>query len=377
MGVTLLFITGARSEYGLAGGLLGRLEADPDVDLAVLPHGMHMQEEFGSTIREIREDGFRIAEEVVTASTASKVGEFNQTVERIHGCLLRHRPDAVFLVGDRLEAYGAALAAHFARIPVIHSGGGHWTTGAVDNIYRFNISNLAALHLVTSVGAWERLRRSPLVLPERVHHVGSVAVDRIASFQANPRPASDFIATLAPGGFALMTFHPVTAGDEPIPELVRTAIDTILGHGHQLVGTYPNNDEGSGQIIETLEANRRRLGFHLIESLGYEGYMAALAECSFVVGNSSSGLMEAPYFHKPVLDVGSRQEGREKDVGVRSVASDPSTLKAAIVEGFRRGWPEASCNMLYGDGNSVERAHAVIRNFLFASTGAATGGVKL
>lgn len=358
MGLKLAFLTGARSEYGLAKGLLRALAEAPWVSLEIIVSGMHLLNKFGHTADEIRSDGFHIAETVATYSEEGepKAIEFAKTVVLVHDALQRRRPDAVFLIGDRIESYASALAAHFAGIFIIHGGGGHITTGAVDNIYRYNISNLAGLHLTTSRTAFERLRNCPLVHDSDVHLVGSAAVDAILAFKKNPKHIREYIPDMETTHFCLMTFHPATAASEPIGEVMQAAIDYIVEKGVSVLITYPNNDPGSDSVLDVIETNRNRPRVVVVPSLGAEGYYSAINDCCFVIGNSSSGLMEAPYFQKPVVNVGSRQDGRDKDVGVRDVPADKSALIRALEEGFREGWPMVQCSQLYGDGNAVARA---------------------
>lgn len=368
MALKLAFLTGTRAEYGLAKAFLRALHADPRFELEIIPNGMHLLKKYGTTVNEIRADGFPISVMVETYSEEGgpKAVEFSRTVECMSRVIRGRRLDAVFLIGDRIEAYASALAAHFAGIPIIHSGGGHLTHGAVDNIYRYNISNLADLHFATSRNAYERLCSCPLVDNTSVHFVGSVAVDAIEAFKINPKPASDIKVGLEAGQYALMTFHPVTAVSEPIEEIMQAAIDTIISLGLAVLVTYPNNDVGSEAILGVIEANRARAGVFVVPSLGADRYYAAMHDCRFVVGNSSSGLSEAPYFHKPVLNVGVRQDGRDKDAGVLDVLATPDAVGEALVQGFEKNWEPVPCNQLYGTGNSVGKGLEIILEFLIS-----------
>ncbi|MCS4049226.1 UDP-N-acetylglucosamine 2-epimerase [Salinibacter ruber] len=369
MELSIAFLTGARSEYSLAKDFLFALESDEDFELAVVPNGMHLLESYGMTVNEIREDGFYIFEEVPTYADGNltKSEELSRTVRMMRNTLSRLSPDAVFIIGDRIEAYGSALAAHFADIPIIHSGGGHLTPGAVDNIYRYNISNLSDLHFVTSRGAYERLIKCALVESKNVHFVGSVAVDQIKRFKEKPKEVDQFVPGLEENSFALMTFHPVTSADEDITDVMKASIEEILNYDTKVLLTYPNNDKGSGEIMSVIDCFRIKEDVFAEPHLGAEGYYAALDDCLFAIGNSSSGIMEAPYFHKPVIDIGSRQEGRAKDDPIVSIPSTPKQVRSAIKKGFSEGWPEKNCSHLYGKGNSVMKVIKNIKNY-FSST---------
>ncbi len=359
-------MTGARSEYGMARPLLRRLQDVEDVDIEIYPNGMHLLDRFGNTMNEIIQGDFLIPEVIhtYTEDGEPKAVEFARSLTKIYETLERQKPDAVFVIGDRIEAYSAALAAHFLKLPVIHSGGGNLTMGAVDNVYRFNITNIASLHFATSKTAWERLIRCPLVDMNTVILSGSPTVDAIIKFQQTSISISSIIRELRNRKFALMTFHPVTTLHEPISDLMQYAIDCILSNSVDVLLTYPNNDTGADLIIEVIEKNANRSGVYIQKNLGIEGYYAALRDCTFVIGNSSSGIMEAPYFHKPVINIGTRQQGRDKDVGIKDVEPTTTALEAALREGFTSSWPEARCNNLYGDGKAVARISKAIIRFL-------------
>ena len=362
MALKLAFLTGSRSEYGLAKALLRGLQADSRFALEVIPNGLHLLNKFGLTINEIRSDGFYIRESVNTYSETGdpKYLEFSRTLERMSVALEKFPPDVVFVIGDRIESYASALAAHFIGIPVVHSGGGHITQGAVDNIYRYNISNIASLHFATSRMAYERLSSCPGVNISNAHFIGSVGVDAINYFKRSPIPISEFVPALRGANFVLMTFHPVTSAVEPISELMQHSIDIILENNNSVLITYPNNDEGCESIFNVIDRNRQRAGVHIVKSLGAKGYYSALSDCRFVIGNSSSGVSEAPYFEKAVLNIGSRQAGRDKDVGVTDVEPNLEEVRKAIEHGFKDGWPAVMCSNLYGNGHSVDLARDII-----------------
>lgn len=360
------FITGARSEYSLARGLLRALKEDSDFELTIIANGMHLLQTYGHTITELRNDAYGRIYEVPTYSELSneKVADFTNTVSALSIVLREILPDIAFIIGDRIEAYGAALAAHFVGIPIAHSGGGQITEGAIDNIYRYNITNLSDLHLVTSKLSQQRLRALPTVASDRVLFAGALNVDEIYSFRANPRGIDEFLDGVDSRPYALATFHPVTQGDEPIDSLLVRSVEVITSMGYNILLTYPNNDDGALPIIETILSIQNKPGVFVCESLGAEGYYAALNDCLFVIGNSSSGIREAPYFEKPIINVGNRQKGREKDVGIVDVPATAASICNAVTQGRSQGWPQPSCSNIYGNGTAVETCIEAIRIFL-------------
>ena len=141
-------------------------------------------------------------------------------------------------------------------------------------------------------------------------------------------------------------------------------IQTIVDNDFGVLITYPNNDEGHSDIIKVIDKWSDHKCLFVSKSLGAQRYYSALYDCAFVIGNSSSALIEAPYFHKPILNIGSRQKGRDKDVGVNDIPADVKSVKKSIEEGFQQGWRGCECNFLYGDGNAIEKRKKAISKSL-------------
>jgi|TARA_Y100000294_G_scaffold30087_1_gene25387 UDP-hydrolysing UDP-N-acetyl-D-glucosamine 2-epimerase len=359
------FFTGWRCEYGLTFELLKVIDSSPDFDLLIYPNGLHFLEKYGYTISEIKNDGFRIGEEIHTYSENGdeKVFELTNSINMTYKVLKRANLDGVLVNGDRIEAYATALAAHFMKLPVFHIGGGVITEGAVDNIYRYNITNLSSVSFVTTQRAFNRLKNLEIIDKNNVHLVGSTAIDRIISFRDNPELPCRFVEGLKNKDYCLMTFHPVTNKSEPIGELMDWSIKMVSSKGYDIVITYPNNDEGCESILEVIEDWKSYHNIHVKKNLGSRGYYAAINESKFVIGNSSSGVIEAPYFNKPVLNIGSRQEGRDKDTGIVDVEPNIDSLNKALEMGFQEGWVSKECHYLYGDGSSSEKIKNVIKKY--------------
>lgn len=350
-----VLLTGARSDYGIARPLVQALSRDQHLEFGVVAHGMHLDETYGNSISEVRSDGHAFVRELRTLrASANKTEEFSTTVEAVFQCLHNIRPSVAVVIGDRLEALAGAFAAHFARVPLVHIGGGHLTEGSEDNYYRFAISILADVNLTTSKLAAVRLKQIPTIPEDTVHFVGSMAISGIKAFLRQPFPLS----TVIPGlnqPFALMSFHPEIDGAERVTQLLKKAVERITQNGLDVVVTAPNNDRGSAEIIRTIKGLARHPEVHYLPHLGVPDFYSAIYSSEFVIGNSSSGVMEAPYFRKPVIDVGSRQSGREKDVGIKSVGFDEAAL-VDMVDQLCTGYvPRPPCSKLFGDGSAVSK----------------------
>lgn len=356
------FFTGARSEFHIMKGLIRAVDQQADLTYSLFVSGLHLLERFGHTAQEIHREGFAVTasipvfDEVCTPGFAA----FSAAIEKYASAFARDRPDILMVFGDRVEAYAAALAAHFLQLPVIHFGGGTLTEGAHDNIYRYNITNLASWHFTTSHRSYRYVSGIPIVQKDQVYHVGSLAVEAIMRFLAAPVPVTEFIPELTPGKYALITFHPATANQEDFAPLLRNAVQMIQNNGYQALITYPNNDPGNDRIIAAILEAEQQPHVVVRKNLGGDAYYAAMYSCAFMLGNSSSGIIEGPYFEKPVINVGSRQEGREKDEAVMDCPADAGSLQNMLQQGFVAGWPAMQNHHIYGDGHTIAKCLDVL-----------------
>ena len=360
--IKLGFFTGARSEYGLMKGLLKQLMEDPGIDISLIVGGLHFLEEFGNTVSEIDKDKIPIAKKLpfFVEGRSPTYADFADAVVKIADELSEQSYNALFLVGDRIETYAAALAAHFTGTSIIHSGGGTLTLGAKDNMYRYNITNLAEIHLATSKGNYNRLIDLPIISTDNVYLTGSFAIDSIKDYKQKEVPIQNFVHGLKDNKFALITFHPATSKPEKLDEILIESVRYIISKGNQVLITYPNNDPGYESLVAAIKFLEHLNDVYIVKSLGATGYYAALKSCQFVLGNSSSGIIEAPYFNKPVINLGSRQEGREKDQGIIDVEAHTQAVIEQLDRGYKKGWPEIPGTEIYGNGNSIKKIIRII-----------------
>ena len=356
------FFTGARSEYGLSKSLIKRLLRDKRFLTNVFVNGMHLSRDFGYTISEIKNDCIPIKGILRTYNKIDDNSKnFTSSVETITKLLRLQPQDAIIVAGDRIEALATCFAAYFLKIPLIHLGGGTITRGAVDNSYRYSITSMASLHLTTSQGAYKRLKKLDYIEAGNVLFTGSTAVDSIMRFKKYPNKIEKYIPNIK-SGYALMTFHPVTRAKEPIAEIMNNSIKTLTTKKIKVMITYPNNDAGHKDIIKVINHWKKHPDVLVIKNLGADAYYAAINDCMFMIGNSSSGIIEAPYFNKLVINVGSRQEGREKDSCIidttPNIKSVNKTIKIALAS--KKTY---KCSNLYGSGKAVDKAISSISKY--------------
>lgn len=358
------FLTGARSEYGVMRQLIQRISEDSFFTPVIYATGMHFQQKYGLTINELKADNFAPIVEMpcYTEVQRDKKDDFVALIDAISAGLFFNRPDILYLIGDRLEAYAGALTAHFLGIPVAHFAGGQITKGAVDNIYRYNISNLSSVHFVTNKYAYERLLQIPIIKNDTVHLVGSSAVDNIVNYLKSPCELTDLDPRLERGSFVLMTYHSQTVGLFDVPAAMDLSIRTIIEKGKRVLVTYPNNDDGSEAILDIINKWRDHEQVIVIPNLGAKNYHAAINNCLFVIGNSSSGVIEVPYFDRFTVNVGQRQSGRNAPKSVINTELDIDLLKSTICDIIDQKIRVPQQEYIYGRGNSIAGIIRVLKS---------------
>ncbi len=359
-------VTGSRAEYGLLSGVMRGLQQEEDLELQVLVTGMHLSPEFGMTWQIIEKDGFPIDAKVeMLLSSDSPVGIAKSVGLGTMGCaeaFERLRPDLLVVLGDRFEILAAAQAALVARIPIAHIAGGDTTEGAFDEAIRHSVTKMSHLHLVTNEDAARRVRQLGED-PAHVHVVGSPGIDNIRSMTrlSKSELASDLGFTFREKNL-LVTFHPVTLETFSAMQQFQELLDALESMGEEVgvIFTKPNADTDGRVIIRmTDDYVASHPNARAYTSLGQLRYLSLMAQVDVVVGNSSSGLYEAPSLGKPTVNIGDRQKGRLQATSVLNCRAAADEIVAAIREAFTRDC-SGTVNP-YGDGYSSERIVKLIK----------------
>jgi UDP-N-acetylglucosamine 2-epimerase (non-hydrolysing) len=361
-------VTVARSDYGHLLPLLAALRAAPDVELLVYVAGSHLAPRFGRTADHVEADGWPVVARIdmgiegdapgaIAAATGRGVLGFAAEFDR-------RRPDLLVVLGDRYEMLSAALAALPFGLPVAHLHGGEVTKGAIDEQIRHALTKLAHLHFAAAEPYAARLRQLGEE-PWRVHCFGAPGLDRLHERAALSREALGARLGRPLGRPTLLvTFHPETLAPEDVPRQVEELAAALEKVDGEIVATAPGADTAHGVITRALERLAdRRPATRVVAALGDEVYCSLLREADVMVGNSSSGLIEAPTFGLPVVNVGDRQRGRLRAANVLDVPHDREAIAAAIRRAlspeFRRGL--AGLVNPYGDGRAAPRIARVLR----------------
>jgi len=360
-------VTGSRAEYGLLYWLLHDLRATAGVELQLVVTGMHLVPEFGLTINEIERDGFVVSRRVDMLLASDSAGGVAKSlglgVIGMSDALQDLRPDVVVLLGDRFEILAAAQACLVHNIPLAHIAGGDTTEGAFDESIRHAITKMAHVHFVTNEQAARRVRQLGED-PARIHCVGSPGLDHLRRSPLLDRTTlEEALGARLGERNLLVTFHPVTlepGGSEHQLEELLSALETLPADTVFWL-TRPNADTGGRAIGEALEAwaasHPQRA--HLYASLGHPRYLSLMAQVDVVVGNSSSGLYEAPSLKVPTVDIGDRQRGRLAAASVIHCEPQSAAIRRAIADALAM-----DCSHVvnpYGDGHAAERIVAVLR----------------
>ncbi len=364
-------ITGSRAEYGLLYPLLRRIEKDKAFKLDLIVTGTHLRPEFGYTYKEIEEDGFKISRKVSVLSSNDTVkgmaSAIGKGVERFTGLLLELKPEMVILLGDRFEVFSAATAAHITRTPIAHIHGGELTEGVIDDAFRHAITKMSTLHFAAT-----DIYRSRIIQlgesPDTVFNVGSLGLDNVRNLKLLSKEAikRDLAVSFNKRNL-LITFHPVTLGDDA-PGKQFKALLNVLDElkDTNLFFTKANADAGGREINSLIDlyVKKRPAKARSFASLGRLRYLSMMRFVDGVVGNSSSGIIEAPSFHIGTVNIGDRQKGRIKAGSVIDCAPERLSIRKAIKRlyssGFRKGLKKI--RNPYGDDGASARIMKVLKN---------------
>lgn len=332
-------VTGSRAEYGLLNRLIKMIADSPLTELKLLVTNMHLSPMYGETYKEIEADGFTIDKKVyILEDTASDTPEttlkaMSKAIIGMSEAFADLKPDLVLILGDRYEILSASIASMIHKIPIAHIGGGNVTEGAYDDAIRHSITKMSHLHFV-STDVYRRRVIQLGELPERVFNVGSIGIENILrSPLMEKEELEQSLNFEVNSSTILVTYHPVTLS----PDNVEKDIDAFLlvldeRTDLRIIFTMPNSDTGGHVIMEKINqfVNKHSDRACVFKSLGYKRYLSTMKYVGAVVGNSSSGVVEAPSFHIPTLDIGERQKGRIAADSVYHCSPDVDSIRAGL-----------------------------------------------
>ncbi len=357
-------VTTTRAEYGLMHPVIKELREFESEELRVelIVSGTHLSREFGYTVDEIKATGDRIDHEIPVPTDSADCNSISndqaEVLVKFTKLFGAEKYSAVMLLGDRYEMLAVAIAAGNTRTPVFHIAGGDTTEGALDEWIRHAITKIAYLHFTTN----EESRRRVIQLgenPERVFNFGSPSIDNIITVADMDRAEALESVGLAECRYALCTYHPVTNEDGDVEEQVNNLLSAVKSFPDiQFIITKANADQGGARINALLdEADEKIANLHVFTSLGVRRYLSLMRSAEFVLGNSSSGIIETPAFHVPTVNIGDRQRGRLQSESIINCGPESGNIIDAIMLAMS-DTHKAVCRKVvspYGDGHAAQR----------------------
>jgi len=363
----LMFITGSRGEWGYIRPILRLIDVREDIDYRLVVTNMHLLSAFGNSYKEIEQDGFKIHYKVHMSldgysyfTQAKSLGIFLQSLPDI---IEDEKPDWVVLAGDRGEQLMGAVAAGYTYTPVAHIQAGE-VSGNIDNMTRHAIGKFVHLHLASNEDAKQRLLR----LGEesfRVFNVGAPQLDELVHAEYSClRDVEDRLCVHLSDGFILAVMHPVTEEYSHAREQAEIMIKSLNKFQIPKIMILPNNDAGSYEVKYAID-NYKHGEYHTYANLKRGDYLALLKHCRCIVGNSSSGLIEAPTFRTPAVNIGRRQNLRYRGNNVIDVDFNTESIVSAVRKAMSPDFREylmQNADYPYGDGHSSERILELLVN---------------
>ena len=358
--IKIIFFTGSRADFTTMKLVIDKIKKK-NIKIIIYFSGSHFLDILGNTFRtyykdyknyEIKKiDFFRKIKNFDTKKI------FNEGKKIIFKQLSVDTPDYIYILGDRYEAMIAALAAFDLGTKIIHAGGGETTLGSKDNYYRKIISKKAFIHFATTKQSFFRLKKK--FSKSKVYFVGSPIVAQIKKFKKRKKLKHKFFKG---DKYALMTFHPSIKSIENISKLMSMSIKILLNLKYKILITYPNQDPGYIRILNIIKKYKKNRNILTKKNLANK-YFYALDNAEFMIGNSSSGIIEAPYFKKKVINIGLRQKGRLTDKTIINVKSVINKFEINLLKAIKKKINKSSSNF-YGSANSNEKQVNIIAKLL-------------
>lgn len=367
---TIAFFTTARAEFGILSALIRQVDKDSQLDYKLFAGGMHLAPRFGRTIQEIQEQGFNISAQFDFLQNEDKPYYLAKSVgiaiQKVAGIFKDYDFDMVCILGDRFELLSIVTCAILFNKPIIHLHGGEITKGAIDEQVRHMITKAAHLHFVSCDQYAENIRR--MAEPAwRIFNTGALAVDNMTGIEKiSKKDLFKELQLKIDLPTILMTYHPVTLEQNiSVNKQMDNIFKTLARYNFQLVITAPNMDSGRETIINKIKDEiKKNKDYHYYKSLGMKRYFNLMPHCEFVIGNSSSAILETPFYKIPTINIGDRQTGRIRHQSVidtnYTVHEIDQAISTALSANFRAGLK----NMRYkfGKGNAAQKMIDIIKS---------------
>ena len=344
----ILFLTGTRADFGKLKSLIEITIRNNGFDTYIFATGMHMQKKYGYTVQEIEKYGYRNIYKYINYTSESSMDQtLAKTIEGFSNYVLELKPELIVIHGDRVEALAGAIVGSLNNILVAHVEGGE-VSGTIDELVRHAVSKLSHMHFVSNDVAKKRLSQMGEI-EDNIFVIGSPDVDVMLSENLPTIEKVKERYQLPFDEFAIVLFHPITTELEFMSSYARQLVDALLETNLNYVVIFPNNDVGSSIILREFERLKNRDNFKIFPSIRFEYFLVLLKNSKFIIGNSSAGIREAPYYGLPTINIGTRQKNRALDKDIINCGYGVKEILQSIVNASNLKMESSN---LFGKGNS-------------------------
>ena len=353
----ILFLTGTRADFGKIKPLILRLQKDKEFKVTIFVTGMHMLEKYGETHIEVDKSGIKNIFKYINQNYLDRMDVIlAKTILGFSDYVKENKPDLIIVHGDRVEALAGATVGSLNNIRVGHIEGGE-VSGTVDEVIRHAVTKLVNFHFVSNKSSFRRV----MMLGEprnNIYEIGSADIDIMKSKKLPSLKKVCNHYKINYKNFGLLLFHPVTTETNFLSKQISLLVSTLINSQKKYVVIYPNNDHGTDKIFEEYKKLSNNKNFRLIPSMRFEYFLTILKNSDFIIGNSSAGIREAPYFGVPTINVGTRQHNRSNSNSILNIDFDSKQIISAItkVKKIKR-----KSIKLFGDGTSAKKFYQIIK----------------
>lgn len=358
----IVFLTGTRADFGKLKSLI-KISQDSELfDVHIFVTGMHMIAKYGKTIIEVQKSGFKNIYPFINHNDIDHMDRnLAKTIEGFSSYVAELKPDLIIVHGDRIEALAGAIVGSLNNILVAHIEGGE-VSGTIDELIRHGVSKLSHIHLTSNDEAKNRLIQMGED-KDSVFTIGSPDLDMMVS---KDLPKLDFVKNYYQISFekyAILMFHPVTTEVKKVKKQIKLLVDCIIKSNLNYIVIFPNNDLGSDIIIQEYERIQNNPNIKIYPSLRFEYFLVLLKNAQFIIGNSSAGVREAPYYNLPTINLGSRQNNRIKSNTIQTIDFTKDGILNKIDESLKNTFVKKDVD--FGDGDSDKKFFELIKNDAF------------
>jgi UDP-N-acetylglucosamine 2-epimerase (hydrolysing) len=354
----ILFLTGTRADFGKQQSLIEATEKEGRYDVSIFITGMHMEPRYGSTVNEVLKCNFKNtysfinqrqhdSMETILANTVHGLGNYIYTL----------KPDMLVVHGDRVESLAGAIVGALNNLLVVHIEGGE-VSGTIDESIRHSVSKLAHIHLVAN----EEAKRRLIQMGEKeanIYIIGSPDIDLMTSSNLPSLKSVKKDFDISFGRYAIFIYHPVTSSLHNLLDNIQEVMKAIVASEKDFVVVCPNNDPGSEIIMEELEMLKENHHFRIFPSIRFKAFLVLLKNCEFIIGNSSAGVREAPFYAVPAINIGNRQNRRFSH---KTIIDVPESKKKIISAIEKVKYLKTESSKHFGDGKSTKRFLKVLKS---------------